>query len=262
MSLKLARTASHCVSLGHSTLPVLVGVGLVLFVPFAAAQENLLRVQETPSKTPILRAMPPTETTRDSTNVANYSDALTPASKEPADQVASIDSVKSAQQATTKNREPIVLPPLAVPNISISDIGSGIAKGSAPEDFITGRLPRMISLPYGSDRFGAWSFGYKTWTAPVFCHQPTYFEDTMLEQSGHERVPALQPILSGVRFFSTAAFLPYLSYVNPPLKFSYHGDHYRPGSSVPALRQRPPYDKGAMRFQLLTTGTTVLMMQP
>jgi len=263
MSLKLAKTATHIASFGRSALPVLAGVGAGLLVQFATAQENLLREQETPLPVrAILNVLPPSEATKDSRNEANESAFLTPTSNDPAEPIASIDEVKSSQQSMAKDRGPIVLPALTVPNISIREIGSERAKGSAPEDAVAGRLPSMIPLPFGPDRFGQWSLDYKTWTAPVFCHQPTYFEDTMLEQHGHERVPSLQPILSGVRFYSTAAFLPYLSYVNPPLKYSYNGDHYRPGSCAPALRQRPPYDKGALRFQLLTTGTAVLTMQP
>lgn len=263
MSLKLAKTASHFVSVGHSTMSVLLGVGTVLAGQFASAQQNILRQDATPAPVrAVLDALPPTETTADSKILANESAALTSASNASALELASIDFARSTQQSTGKNRGPIVLPDLNVPNISIREIGSERAKGSAPEDAVAGRLPSIIPLPYGPDRFGAWSLDYKTWTAPVFCHQPTYYEDTMLEQSGHERVPALQPILSGVRFYSTAAFMPYLSYLNPPLKYSYHGDHYRPGSCAPALRQRAPFDKGALRYQLLTTGVAVALMQP
>ena len=263
MSLTLAKTASHIASFGRSALPVLTGVGAGLLVQFAAAQENLLREQETPLPArAILNALPPPEATVNSRNVANESAVLTATNNDPAERFASIDDIKSSQQSMAKDRGPIVLPVLNVPNISIKEIGSERAKGSAPEDAVAGRLPNMIPLPFGPDRFGQWSLDYKTWTAPVFCHQPTYFEDTMLENNGHELVPALQPILSGVRFYSTAALLPYLSCLNPPLKYSYHGDHYRPGSCAPAIRQRPPYDKGALRFQLLTTGTAILTMQP
>jgi len=263
MSLKLAKPASRIASFGRSNLPVLAGVGAVLFAQIAAAQENLLREQDTALTARwILSGLPPTEATKDSRNAANESAFLTPASNDPAERFASIEDVKSSQQSMLKDRGPIVLPALTVPNISVSDIGSEKAKGSTPEDAVAGRLPNIIPLPFGPDRFGQWSLEYKTWTAPVFCHQPTYFEDTMLEQNGQERVPSLQPILSGVRFYSAVAILPYLSYVTPPLKYSYQGDHYRPGSCAPVLRQRPPYDKGALRFQLLTTGTAVLTMQP
>ena len=155
-------------------------------------------------------------------------------------------------------REPIVLPALTVPNTSLK----GIGKDSTPEDLVAGRLPSGIALPYGADRYGFWDLGRKTWTAPVFCHQPAYFEDTMLERHGHERLPCLQPLVSGVRFFSNIAFLPYQSYIHPPLEERYSPGHYRPGSAAPYLRQRAPYDAGALRLQLLTTGTAVLAGQP
>ncbi len=157
-----------------------------------------------------------------------------------------------------KLREPIVVPNLTIPNISVSGIGTG----TTPEDAVAGRLPAPVALPYGPDRQGMWILQNKTWVAPVFCHQPLYFEDIMLERHGHERLPPLQPILSGVRFFTTIATQPYLAYLNPPFRESYNTGNYRPGSAAPGLRQRAPYDKGAMRFQLLTTGTTVLAFQP
>jgi hypothetical protein len=182
----------------------------------------------------------------------------TPNSNDPS-KLPKIEGTESAKgDSKSKSREPIVLPTLSVPDTSLKGVGTG----SKPEDFVTGRLPPSIVLPFGPERYGPWAIGTKTWIAPVFCHQPTYFEDTMLESHGHERFPCAQPLASGVRFYSTVAILPYLSYLNPPLQYSHSYDHYRPGSAAPALRQRPPYDKGALRFQLLTTGTAVLIAQP
>jgi hypothetical protein len=161
------------------------------------------------------------------------------------------------EPAIESQREKIVLPALSVPNTS-----PRLSPGVLPDDMVSGRLPEPIALPFGSDRFGYSASHWKTWNAPVYCQQPTYFEDTMLEDHGHERFPCLQPVVSGVRFYSTAAFLPYLSYVNPPLQNSYSAGSYRPGAAAPCLRQRAPYDKAALRFQLLTTGATVFVAQP
>jgi len=169
-----------------------------------------------------------------------------------------VQPVDTLEMPGDKKKEPIRLPTLMIPNTSLRDIGTK----STPEDLVAGRLPGIINLPFGSDRYGSWAIGTKTWIAPIFCHQPTYFEDTMLESHGHERFPCVQPLVSGARFYSGIAFLPYLSYLNPPLRYSPSYDHYRPGSSAPALRQRAPYDRGALRFQLLTTGTTILVGQP
>ena len=169
------------------------------------------------------------------------------------------DSTDPNQDSSkAKKRDPIVLPALTVPNTSLK----GVGMDSTPEDLVVGRLPSGIALPYGADRYGFWDLDRKTWTAPVFCHQPTYFEDTMLERHGHERLPYLQPLVSGARFFSNIAFLPYQSYIYPPLEERYSPGHYRPGSAAPHLRQRAPYDAGALRYQLLTTGTAVLAGQP
>ncbi len=162
------------------------------------------------------------------------------------------------EPTATKNRGPLVLPALTVPNTSIHADGTN----SVPEDLVSGRLPSAIYLPFGPDRYGFWALESKTWIAPVYCHQPLYFEDTMLERHGQERFPCLQPILSGARFFSDAALQPYHAYLQPPLQERPSAGHYRPGSTAPSLRQRPPYDAGAIRFQLLTTGTVVLAGQP
>ena len=157
------------------------------------------------------------------------------------------DQKSKSDQAKTKTFDPMSA--LGIPNIPI-------LMGKIPVDKAAGRLP------VGSERYGVWGLDNKTWTPPVFCHQPLYFEDTMLERHGHERLPCIQPILSGARFFYSIAFLPYQAYLQPPLQERYNTGNYRPGSAVPALRQRAPYDAGAMRFQLLTTGTAVLAVQP
>jgi len=162
------------------------------------------------------------------------------------------------EPTATKNRDPLVLPALKVPNTSIPTDGTN----SVPEDLVVGRLPSAIYLPYGPDRYGFWRLETKTWIAPVFCHQPLFFEDTMLERHGQERNPCLQPLLSGARFFSDVAFQPYQAYLHPPLQEQPSAGHYRTGSAAPCLRQRVPYDAGAIRFQLLTTGTVVLAAQP
>jgi hypothetical protein len=108
----------------------------------------------------------------------------------------------TVKPATETKRDPIVLPILSVPKTTVDSNGAG----AMPDDMVSGRLPPPMMLPYGSDRKGIWSPLYKTWTAPVYCHQPTYFHDTMLEEHGHERCWSLQPLVSGARFYSQVAF--------------------------------------------------------
>jgi hypothetical protein len=233
------------------------GIGIAFSSCWLEAQENVFRPASI--QLPAVTAVPVGSTK----TIADYAAAnklKDNSSKTLDSEKASNSKDDSAQvgESKPKNREPIVLPNLSVPNTSIQGVGTG----ATPEDVVAGRLPPRIPMPYGADRYGFWALDTKTWTAPVFCHQPLYFEDVMLERHGQERFPCAQPLVSGARFFSNVALLPYKSYLQRPLDDRYSTGYYRPGSAVPCVRQRAPYDAGAMRFQLLTTGTAVLAGQP
>lgn len=74
-----------------------------------------------------------------------------------------------------------------------------------------------------------------TWTASALGHKPLYFEDVQLERYGHSAGPLLQPLASGVHFFSNIAMLPYGMRLHPPNECVYTLGHYRPGSCAPWL---------------------------
>jgi len=157
-----------------------------------------------------------------------------------------------------RSKEPLRVGALSIPNTSIAGIGTG----TTPEDATDGRLPDPMPLPYGPDREAGWSVKTKHWVAPVYCHQPTYYEDVMLEHHGHERCVVLQPVLSGARFYTGIFFTPYLATLRPPLQDIPSTGHYRPGSCAPALRQRAPYDPTAMKVQAAATAAGVVALQP
>jgi hypothetical protein len=157
-----------------------------------------------------------------------------------------------------RSKEPLRVGALSIPNTSIAGIGTG----TTPEDATEGRLPDPMPLPYGPDREAGWSVKTKHWVAPVYCHQPTYYEDVMLEHHGHERCAALQPVLSGARFYTGIFFTPYLATLRPPLQDIPSTGHYRPGSCAPAIRQRAPYDPTAMKVQAAATAAGVVALQP
>jgi hypothetical protein len=123
-------------------------------------------------------------------------------------------------------------------------------------------LPDPIPLPFGPDREGGWTYTPKEWTAPIYFHQPTYYEDMMLEHHGHERCPPLTPFLSGGRFFTGIFFTPYLACLQHPLQDVSNAGQYRPGSIAPALRQRAPYDVHALGTQAVSVGVGVPLFQP
>ena len=157
-----------------------------------------------------------------------------------------------------RSKEPLRVGSLSIPNTSIAGIGTG----TTPEDATEGRLPDPMPLPYGPDREAGWSVKTKHWVAPVYCHQPTYYEDVMLEHHGHERCVVLQPVLSGARFYTGIFFTPYLATLRPPLQDIPSAGHYRPGSCAPALRQRAPYDPTAIKVQAAATAAGVVALQP
>ena len=249
----MALTTELITYLNRSTC--IVGLGVAVSCSALQAQENVFRSAS--ARLPAVNTVPPLGSSKEAFQKAEEAEGGI--AGDSSDDVIRLKPEQSPKDnSMAKNREPIVLPALSIPNTSIQGVGTG----STPEDLVVGRLPATIQLPYGADRYGFWALDRKSWTAPVFCLQPVYFEETMLERHGQERFPYLQPLVSGATFFSNIAFLPYHSYLQRPLEERYSTGHYRPGSPAPCLRQRAPYDARALRFQLLTTGTTVLTARP
>ena len=93
-----------------------------------------------------------------------------------------------------------------------------------------------------------------TWKASALCHKPLYFEDVQLERYGHGICPLLQPALSGVRFWVTIPFLPYLMGTYPPTECVYDLGYYRPGSCAPNMIQPCPI---SLRGGLIEAGAIV-----
>ena len=79
----------------------------------------------------------------------------------------------------------------------------------------------------------------KTWRSPNLKHRPLYFEDASLERHGLG-APKIQPLISGVRFFSSVALLPQKVIATRPTECVYPMGHGRPGDCMPAVRERLP----------------------
>ena len=92
------------------------------------------------------------------------------------------------------------------------------------------------------------------WRPSQVFHHPLYFQETMLERHGHDRFGYLQPLASGVRFYSTMALYPYLRTLQKPWECNYALGHHRPGTCAPKLRNYVPRDSRATAVQLITTG--------
>ena len=95
-----------------------------------------------------------------------------------------------------------------------------------------------------------WTMTTFTWTASSLCHKPLYFQDEQLERYGHSWGPISQPIVSGVHFFGSLAFLPYKMGLNPPNECVYPLGYYRPGNCAPWLAPAIPLSARAAKMQI------------
>ena len=105
----------------------------------------------------------------------------------------------------------------------------------------------------GIERSGDWTWTTRTWAAANTFSHPLYFEDRMLERHGHERWGYAQPLVSGARFYTSLALLPYLSAIERPCDCRYTLGYYRSGTCTPRFFQRPPWDRRAILQQSAAT---------
>ncbi|MEL6109749.1 MAG: hypothetical protein AAFU85_27375 [Planctomycetota bacterium] len=140
----------------------------------------------------------------------------------------------------------LTLPPIAASTTSTAKIGNG----RLPLGYRGGADSPSIALPETGEQRGLpWQWQQTTWVASGSFSHPLYFEDRMLERHGHQRFPALQPMISGGRFIAQWVALPYLSTLAPPSECDYTLGYYRAGSCAPVLRQRAPWSRKAAAAQ-------------
>jgi hypothetical protein len=77
-----------------------------------------------------------------------------------------------------------------------------------------------------------------------FAYRPLYFEQVGVERYGCSLGYLLQPCVSTLHFYGSAALLPYRMLIHPPLRPVYHDHHDLPGGQFtnmqPQLLQRHP----------------------
>jgi hypothetical protein len=148
------------------------------------------------------------------------------------------------------------LPALLAPSIATDTIGNG----RTPRGFRAGDAGPTRPLPETSEYRGTQSWTLACWAAANTYSNPRYFEDRMLERHGHERCPPLTPVISGARFFTGIAMLPYLMTVSPPCREESTLGYFRSGSAAPALKQRPPYDRRALLVEVAAIAAAFLAL--
>ena len=112
------------------------------------------------------------------------------------------------------------------------------------------RLPEECAIEntvhYGR-HFGQTCF---MWKASALSTRAAYFEDVQLERYGNTIVcPALQPVVSGAKFFATIPILPYKMGVTPPSECVYTLGHRRPGNCAPYMVEPFPISPRGALFQ-------------
>lgn len=158
----------------------------------------------------------------------------------------------------------LVLEPISARSTQTDDIGTG----SVPDGFRSEQpLPTAVLPETASDRIDddlisgePWDWSVVHWNAANTFSNPRYFEDRMLERHGHQRWGLLQPVASGIRFFSTIPMLTYLGTINHPCECEYTMGHYRSGSCAPTLVQRPPWDRRAVLAESAAVATGMLVL--
>jgi hypothetical protein len=169
-------------------------------------------------------------------------------------------SIYGPNRTAEVTEEGLQIPNLIAPTVSVAGIGDE----QVPENIGLAALRDKLPLPEtaaerATGQAADWSLTAYFWQAPNTFSHPLYFEDVMLERHGLERHRALQPLVSGARFFGTLPMLPYLMTVRPACDFDYHLGYFRPGSCAPALLQRPPYERRAAAVQAATTAGAILL---
>jgi hypothetical protein len=105
-----------------------------------------------------------------------------------------------------------------------------------------------------------WESTLFTWKASSLCHKPLYFEEVALERYGHSLNPLIQPLFSGVHFFATIPFLPYMMGIYPPNECQYVLGYYRPGDCAPWMVPPFPFSlRGALVEAFVVTGGILIV---
>jgi hypothetical protein len=112
--------------------------------------------------------------------------------------------------------------------------------GMLPPDLSQNLFAPADQIPLAGMSDRGWSGSVLAWAASELVHQPLYFDDVPLERYGQTVCPALQPAISGARFYATFPVMPYKLLVDHPYAIITTLGKYRPGSPTPCLHQSLP----------------------
>ncbi len=122
-----------------------------------------------------------------------------------------------------------------------------------------GRMPEQRGTPAISNSSATaghtpeanrnWRESLVHWNAPETTHGPLYFEEPNLERHGYSR-GYWQPLVSGLRFFSTAPLLPGLMTLDRPFTLQYELGESRVGSFTPYRARKIPWNAKSLLVEI------------
>ena len=101
-----------------------------------------------------------------------------------------------------------------------------------PVDYARSYFPQPPIAPLAQSATGCWPDDVGYGPALNFAYRPLYFEQVQVERYGRSFGRLVQPCLSTVHFYASAALLPYKLIVLPPLRRVYYDHPCRPGGST------------------------------
>ena len=145
------------------------------------------------------------------------------------------------------------LKPISTVSVDVEGVTAESPHDRIPQDcFNEAHVDEMTLLRLDPRSRGFAEQCYR-WSASGLSHKPLYFEDIPLERYGQTHLA--QPAISGIRFFSTVAILPYKLGLNSPHENVYTLGYQRPGNCVAPTRQCVPFSfKGVVLQAAAVTG--------
>lgn len=120
--------------------------------------------------------------------------------------------------------------------------------GQLPDDRAEVQFAQLDRQPHQPGTTRPWCATTEYWQASLLNHQPLYFEDVNLERHGFSH-GCLQPLISGGKFFTTIAILPYLMGSQPAHGTQYTLGETRSGNPACYVCQRPPLSLRGAAFE-------------
>jgi hypothetical protein len=101
-----------------------------------------------------------------------------------------------------------------------------------PIDYASSYFAQPPTAPLARFSTSCWPDDLGYGPALNFAYRPLYFEQVKVERYGRSFGRLIQPCLSTVHFYASAALLPCKMIVRPPLRHVYHDHPCRPGGTT------------------------------